>query len=306
MIEFVQLVIVGVIVGSIVGLGAMGLTLTYGVFKFANFAHADLMTLGMYLAFFVVVNLGLAGSPIGPFSIGWGMLGAVAFACAGVAAVSVAAERLVFRRLRTRGSGFLTMEIAALGIAILLQAVVQGLWGSSPERYSTGIQEAWAFAGGLRIKPDHALIIALTLVLAAALHLLLHRTRIGTAMRATSDNAQLAEASGIDTDRIRQATWVIAGALTAIAGVMFAVQSQLRFDAGFEFLLLPMFAAVILGGIGNPWGALVGGLVVGVSQEVSTLWIDTGFKPGVPFAILILMLIVRPRGLFGSSIQGAG
>ena len=121
-------------------------------------------------------------------------------------------------------------------------------------------------------------------------------------MRATADNAQLAEASGIDTERIRQATWVIAAALTAVAGIMFAVQSQLRFDAGFEFLLLPMFAAVILGGIGNPWGALAGGMVVGVSQELSTEWIDTGFKAAVPFVILILMLIVRPRGLFGTSL----
>ena len=302
MTEFAQLVIVGVIVGSIVGLGAMGLTLIYGVFKFANFAHADLMTLAMYLAYFVVADVGLYGGTIGPFSFGWGMLAGALVAWAGVSAVVLGADRLVFRRLRARGSGFLTMEIAALGVAIALQAVVQGVWGSSPLRYSDGIQRAWTIAGGLKIKPDHALIVALTLVLAAALYLLLHRTRLGTAMRATADNAQLAEASGIDTERIRQATWAIAAALIAIGGITFAVQSQLRFDAGFEFLLLPMFAAVILGGIGNPWGALVGGLLVGVSQEVSTLWIDTGFKPGVPFAILIAMLIVRPRGLFGSAV----
>ena len=302
MTEFAQLVLVGVIVGSIFGLGAMGLTLIYGVFKFANFAHADLMTLAMYLAYFVVADLGIYGGTIGPFSFGWGMLPGALVAWGGVSAVALGADRLVFRRLRARGSGFLTMEIAALGVAIALQAVVQGVWGSSPLRYSDGIQRAWTIAGGLKIKPDHALIVALTLVLATALYLLLHRTRLGTAMRATSDNAQLAEASGIDTERIRQATWVIAAALIAIGGITFAVQSQLRFDAGFEFLLLPMFAAVILGGIGNPWGALVGGLLVGVTQEVSTLWIDTGFKPGVPFVILIAMLIVRPRGLFGSAV----
>ena len=300
MIDILQLVIVGVVVGSIIGLGAMGLTLTFGVLKFANFAHADLMTLGMYLAFFVIVDLGIETGNIGPFSFGWGMVPALLVAWGGVAAVSVGADRFVFRPLRGRGADFLSLGIASLGIAIALQAAVQAVWGSSPLRYHNEIHPAWTLVGGLKLKADQLLIVGLTLAMAVALYLLLHRTRLGTAMRATSDNAPLAEASGIDTERVRLATWVIAGAMTAVAGVMFALQSQLRHDAGFEFLLLPMFAAVILGGIGNPWGALAGGLIVGVSQEVSTEWINTGFKPGVPFLILILILIVRPRGLFGS------
>ena len=280
----------------------MGLTLTYGILKFANFAHADFMTLGMYLAFFVVVDVGWAGSDIGPLSFGWGMLAGAALAMGGVAVFAVAVDRSVFQPLRNRGGGFLTIAIASLGISIALRAVIQMIWGPAPRRYSTGINEAWTIFGELRIKADQVLIIALTVLFAFALYLLLYRTRLGTAMRATADNALLAEASGIDTERIRRATWVIAGTMTAVAGIMFAVQSQLRFNAGFEFMLLPMFAAVILGGIGNPWGALAGGLIVGISQEVSTEWIDTGFKPAVPFVILILMLLVRPRGLFGSSI----
>ena len=232
MIEIAQLILIGIIVGSIIGLGAMGLTLVYGVFKFANFAHADLMTLGMYLAFFVYVDLGLSVGHIGPFSFGWGMIAAVLFAWAGVAAVSVGADRFVFRRLRARQTGLLNLEIAALGIAIALQAVVQMIWGSAPLRYHNEIHEAWTFAGGLKLKADQLLFIILMPVLAVALYLLLHRTRLGTAMRAPADNAPLAEASGIDTERVRLATWVIAAALTAVAGVMFALQSQLRFDAG--------------------------------------------------------------------------
>ncbi len=302
MTEIVHLAVIGLIVGSIIGLGAMGLTLTYGILRFANFAHADLMTLGMYLAFFVVVDLGLAGAEIGPLSFGWGMIPAALFAIAGVALFAVASDRIVFRRLRDRGSGFLTLAIASLGVGIMLRAAIQIIWGPSQRRYTTGIHEAWTILGDVRIKPDQLLIIALTAASAALLYLLLYRTRLGTAMRATSDNPQLAEASGIDTERIRQATWAIAGALIAVAGIMLALQSQLRFNAGFEFMLLPMFAAVIVGGIGNPWGALAGGLLVGISQEVSTEWIDTGFKPAIPFAILIATLIVRPRGLFGSSI----
>lgn len=280
----------------------MGLTLTYGILKFANFAHADLMTLGMYLAFFFVADLGLAGGSIGALSFGWGMIPAALLAIAGVSAFVVAVDIVVFRPLRARGASFLTLAIASLGVGIMLRATIQAIWGAAPRRYSSGINEAWTIFGDLKIKADQVLIIALTLLFALLLYLLLYRTRLGTAMRATADNAELAEASGIETERIRLATWAIAGSMIAVAGIMFAVQSQLRFNAGFEFMLLPMFAAVILGGIGNPWGALAGGLIIGISQEVSTEWINTGLKPAVPFVILILTLLVRPRGLFGSTI----
>ncbi len=287
--------------GSIIGLGAIGLTLTYGVMKFANFAHGDLMTLGMFLAFFIVVDLGLDGGKIGPLSFGWGMIPAAIFAMAAVALVVFVINRLVFRPLRERGSGIITMAIASLGIGIMVRAIVQIIWGPSPERYSGGINKAITIFWDLKVKPDQFFIVALTFVLVIAVYFLLYRTKLGKAMRATSDNAELAEVVGIETERIRQATWIIGGLLIAIAGIMLGLQAQLRFNAGFN-LILPMFAATILGGIGNPWGALVGGLIVGVSQEVSTEWINTGLKPGVPFLILIIMLIIRPRGLFGSNI----
>ena len=287
--------------GSIVGLGAIGLTLTYGVLKFANFAHGDLMTLGMFLAFVIVVDLGFDGGTIGPLSFGWGMIPAALFAMAAVAVVVLGLNRFVFRPLRARGGGFITMAIASLGIGIMVRAIVQMIWGPSPERYTTGIQHAITIFWDLKVKPDQFFIVALTIVLAAAVYLLLYRTKLGKAMRATADNPQLAEVAGIETERVRQWTWVTAGALIAIAGIMLALQSQLRFNSGFT-LIVPLFAATILGGIGNPIGAFLGGMVVGISQEVSTEWINTGLKPGVPFLILILMLLVRPRGLLGSNI----
>ena len=299
--EVAQLVIVGIIVGSIIGLGGIGLTLTYGVVKFANFAHGDLMSLGMFVALFMIADVGLGGGSIGPLSFGWGMIPAILMAMVVVAAVATGIDFTVYRQLRRRGSGILTMAIASLGVGIIVRAVVQLVWGASPERYVSGIQKATSIFGDLKVKPDQFFIVGLTLVLVVLVYLLLYRTRLGKAMRATSDNPELAEAAGIDTERIRQWTWVIGGGLIAIAGVMLAIQAQLRFDAGFS-LILPMFAAVILGGIGNPWGALVGGLVVGISQEVSVHWIDSGLKPGVPFMVLIVMLLVRPRGLFGSSV----
>ena len=299
--DILQLVVVGIIVGSIIGLGAIGLTLTYGVMKFANFAHGDLMTLGMFLALFIVSDLGLGGGKIGPLSFGWGMLLAALFAMAGVAGLALLLDRLVFRPLRGRGSGIITMAVASLGIGIGVRAVVQMIWGPSPTRYSTGINKAVTIAGEIKVQPDQFLIVALTLFLSVAVYLLLYRTKLGKAMRATADNPALAEIAGIETESVRRWVWIVGGGLIAIAGIMLALQAQLRFDAGFS-LILPLFAAAILGGIGNPLGALIGGLVVGISQEVSTEWIDTGLKPGVPFVILILMLLVRPRGLFGSSV----
>jgi branched-chain amino acid transport system permease protein len=300
MTELLQLAVIGLIVGSIVGLGAMGLTLSYGIMKFPNFAHGDMMTLGMFMAFFVVANLGLAGPTLGPFSFPVGLIPGLILAMVVVAVVAALADIAIYRRLRSRGTTIVTMAIASLGVAIMLRVVVQFFWGASPQRYSVGVTEALAF-GDIRIKSDQILIIVLTFVIAGLLYLLLYKTRLGKAMRATSDNAVLADISGVDTERVRLATWAIAGALIAVAGIMFGVQAQLRFDTGFTFLL-PMFAAVILGGIGNPWGALVGGLIVGLSQEMSTYWISAGYKAGVPFAILIAMLLIRPRGLFGTNI----
>ena len=299
MLDLAQLVIVGLVVGSIIGLGAMGLTLSYGIMKFANFAHGDMMSLGMFMAYAAVTTFGMG--PLGPFSVGWAMIPALLLAMLGVGVLAAGVDQVVYRPLRRRGSSTISMAIASLGIAIMVRALIQMEWGPSPVRYASGINRAWTLPGDLKIRPDQVLIIAAMLLVAVAVYLLLFKTRLGKAMRATSDNAALAEISGIDTERIRASTWVIAGGLIAVAGVMFGIQSQLKFDAGFEFLL-PMFAAVILGGIGNPWGALVGGLIVGISQETSTYWIPTGYKTAVPFVLLTIMLVVRPRGLFGSTV----
>jgi branched-chain amino acid transport system permease protein/neutral amino acid transport system permease protein len=298
--DVLQLTVVGLVVGSILGLGSIGLTLTYGILKFANFSHGDLMALGMFITYFFVGNLGWMGPRIGPLSVGWGIVPAIGLSMAVVAGWAALVDRFVYRPLRAREGAVIVMAIASLGIAIMTRAVIEVVWGPKPLRYSTGINEAWSF-GAVHLKPDQILTMAMAVVAMGLLYFLLYRTRLGRAMRATADNPVLAEISGIDTERVRLAVWVIAGAFIAVAGTMFGVQSQIRFDAGFTFLL-PMFAAVILGGIGNPWGAMAGALIVGVSQEVSTLWLATGFKTAVPFALLILMLIVRPRGLFGSTI----
>ena len=282
----------------------MGLTLVYGVLGVADFSHGDKLTWGMFLTLFVVSseggNLGFVGGKFGSLSFGWGVVVGLIVAMIGVAAISAVSERVIYRRLRRTGGQFFVFSIASLGVSIVLRALIQLIWGPSNFRFTPGIHPAIEILGGIRVKPDQFFIVGVTLLAAFLLYWLLYRTRFGKAMRATADNPDLAEASGIDTNRIRLGTWIVGGMLAALAGVMLGIQAEVRFDAGFR-LLLPVFAAVILGGIGNPWGALLGGLTVGIAQEVSTQWIDTGLKPGVPFMIVIVVLLLRPRGLFGQT-----
>ena len=152
---------------------------------------------------------------------------------------------------------------------------------------------------GITLKADQIFIFATVAVVATVVYLLLFRTRIGKAMRATSDNPDLARVSGIDTDQVIRWTWAIGGALVAIAGVLLAIQAQLKPELGFT-ILLPLFAATILGGIGSPQGALVGAMIVGVTQEVSVEFVAPGYKFAVAFVILIIILLLRPSGLFGA------
>jgi branched-chain amino acid transport system permease protein/neutral amino acid transport system permease protein len=296
-----QLFVIGIIVGCILALGAIGLTLVYGILRFANFAHGDMMTMGAYVAFFAYFS----GGSIGPFSFGWGMIPAALFAAAAIAGLSVAADRTIYRTLRRRGSGVAIFAIASLGFALMIRATVLLLWGPQPKLYEKGAQIAWDFPFDTKVKPDQVFIIAATLVLIVLVYFLLYRTKLGKAMRATSDNPDLARISGINTDSIIIWTWCIAGGLVAAAGILLGIQTQLTPEMGFS-LLIPMFAATILGAIGSPHGALLGALIVGVSQEAS-VGLDLpfppgwgpGYKPAVAFFVLIIILIMRPQGLFG-------
>jgi branched-chain amino acid transport system permease protein len=331
-----QLFVIGIIVGSILALGALGLTLIYGVLKFGNFAHGDTMMLGAYLAFFFLTGLvretrrdtdvGIsfnelpgATERLGDLSFGYGFLAALALAAVVVAAFSVGLDRLVYRRLRQRKSGIVIFAACSIGIAFALRAVLLMIWGPEPRTYVSGITPKNDYPLDISLKTNEVFTFLVALTLAVLVYLLLFRTKLGKAMRAYADNADLARVSGINTDRIITWTWAIGGALMAIAGVLLALQANLKPELGFQ-LLLPLFAAAILGGLGKPQGAFIGALVVGVSQETSVafgpvlsdffevfslgLWspdvhISAGYKPGVAFVILIVILLLRPRGLFG-------
>ena len=298
------LVVNGAVLGAIIALGAIGLTLIYGILNFANIAHGDYMTLGAYLTLFIVggalAALGIEGTGLGPFTFGYPVLLALPVAAAAVAAVAIGLDALIYRRLRERGVNAVVLAMASLGVAIALRGLVQIVWSGDAQRLPRESKSVYHLPMDVRVPPDAIFVAVVAVALVTAVYLILTRTKMGKAMRATADNPQLARVSGIDTRRVIRWTWAMGASLAATAGVLLAVyQAQMLPIMGWRFLI-PLFAAAILGGIGNPYGALVGAFAIGVASEVSTQWINPSYKPAVAFAILIAMLLARPRGIFGS------
>ena len=298
-----SLVVNGVFLGAIIALGAIGLTMVYGLLNFANVAHGDYMTMGAYVALFIVVGvlpwLGIEGSGLGPFTFGYPVLIALPLAVAIVAAGAIVLDVTIYRRLRARGVNAVVMSMASLGIAIALRGLVQVIWTGEVQHFPRESRQVFHLPMDVRVPPDAIFITILAVILVAAVYVILTHTRMGKAMRATADNPDLALVSGIDTRQVIWWAWGMAAALSATAGILLAVyQAQLLPIMGWKFLI-PLFAAVILGGLGNPYGALVGAFVIGVTSEVSTQWLNPSYKPAVAFAIMIIMLLIRPRGIFG-------
>jgi branched-chain amino acid transport system permease protein len=301
-----QLIADGLVVGSVIALGAVGLTLTYSILRFANFGQGEFMTWGAYLAvsaltFVLAMTGGGVMEPMGPFSFGWQLIVAMVLAAVLTAVLALVVDWLLFRRLR-RGNA-ITLVIASFGAALALRNLVQFLYGTLPEYYTREIQIAIRLVprdvmGGLRVTPDQMLVIGLTIGLMVALQLLLTRTTLGRAMRATAMNPALARVAGVDTDAVVRATWVIGAALAAVAGVFAGIVGQIRPMLGFD-LLLPLFAAAILGGIGSVRGAVAGGYIVGLAESLSVPLVGAEYRAATAFVVLIGILLVRPTGLFG-------
>ena len=264
-------------------LGAIGVSLTFGILRFANFAHGDLMTIGAYFGFVLIQQVGL------PFWV------SLPIACLLAVGVAITIDYLVFRQLRSRPPVILL--ISSFGIALILRSLIQLIWGSDQLVYRQGIQQSWQF-GGLSLKPDQLVIVVGAIALVTALHFFLQNTKIGKAMRAMADNVDLAKVSGINTERVVLWTWALGAVMACAAGVFLGLDTQLAPTMGWS-ILLSIFAAAILGGIGSPYGAIAGGLVIGLASELSTLVISPAYKSAVAFAILVVMLIVRPTGLLG-------
>jgi branched-chain amino acid transport system permease protein len=189
------------------------------------------------------------------------------------------------------------MVMASFGAAMALRSLLEFLFTPQPVYYSRALQIA-VRVGGIRVTPDQALTLALALVIVVAMFLLMSRTTLGRSMRAVSENPTLAAIVGVDVRRVVRATWFLGGALAAAAGIMVGITIQVRPYMGFD-LLLPLFAAAILGGIGSMPGAVLGGLIVGLAEAASVPLVGAGYRGAVAFLVLIAVLIVRPTGLFG-------
>ena len=283
---FAQTTISGLVSGSYIALGAVGLTLVYGILKLVNFAHGDMLTFGAYIAFLFNVTIGLP------------LVLALVVAIAATAVVGVLLELAMWRPMRRKRAGMLQLLLMAIGLAFVLRNGIQFVAGSAPKRLDVNVTTSIEFLG-LSIGRTELIVVIVGFTTLFSVALMIRRTSLGRQMRALSDNFDLAETTGIDTGRVVLVTWILAAGLAGLAGVMVvAAQGRLSPNTGF-FLLLPMFAAVILGGIGNAYGALAGGLVIGLSQEWATLFWAVEWKVVVSFAVLILVLIVRPQGIFG-------
>jgi branched-chain amino acid transport system permease protein len=302
-----QLITNGLIVGSVIALGAIGVTLTYSLLRFANFAHGELLTWGAYLTLtflgvFLAVSGGGVMQPIGPFSFGWQLLAGLAVAAVLTALIALAVERFVFARLRRKGTA-IVLVIASFGVALALRNLVMFTYGGIPEYYSREIQiairilprDVW---GGIRITPDQLFVLGLTAVTVLFLHLFLTRTTMGKAMRATSENPDLARITGIDVEAVIRLTWIIGAMLAAVAGAFAGLTVQVRPGLGLD-LLLPLFSAAILGGIGSVYGAVLGGLIIGLGESLSVPLFGAEYRAATAFLLLIGILLVRPTGILG-------
>ncbi|HWQ96458.1 MAG TPA: branched-chain amino acid ABC transporter permease [Candidatus Methylomirabilis sp.] len=284
-----QIIINSMVTGSIYVLIAIGLTMVYKVLKFANFSHAELVTSGAYVAYIINVSLG------------WGLIYGLIIAFLITGLLGIAADRLIFLKLRNKRSDVISMMIASIGFGLVIRHLIQQVWGPQLRWYKFE-GKTYDLSGGSITELQIYIIISSTLLI-LLLHFLFTRTRVGKAMRAVSDNPTLVMASGIDTERILLWVWFIGGGLAGIGGVFRGADTMLVPLLGWE-ILLPAFAVVILGSIGSFYGAILAAYILGFAENfgvmiLSDLSISTGYRPVIAFIILILVLIIRPTGIMG-------
>jgi neutral amino acid transport system permease protein len=284
--ELAQATINGLVSGAYFALGAAGLTLVYGVLKLVNFAHGEFLTFGAYMA---IVARSAFGFPLGL---------ALPFAFVTTALLALAIEMVMWRPMRRKGAGVMQLLLMALGLAFVIRNVIQLIAGTEVRQLGANVTSSVTFHG-LHIGRTELWVVILAFAVLVALATMLSRTRLGMHIRALSDNPELAATTGLDTDRIIVYTWVLAGGLAGIAGVVYGASiGVITPNLGFG-IVLSIFAAVIVGGIGDAYGALAGGVLIGLVQEWSTLVVPVNLKVAVGFGAMILVLILRPQGIFG-------
>jgi len=281
--EIAQLVLNGLMAGTILAVPAIGFTAIYAVLRFPNFAIASHLTIGAFAGWLANVSLGL------PAALAVG----VAFAAAGVA--GVVSDELILKPLRPAGA--LTTAIAAVALTLVLENVIRFVFGNDLRGYALPIRRDWQVAG-LRIAPQQVQNFGLAIVAMTAVFLFLAFTRTGKAMRAVADNPTLASVKGIDTDRVARLTTFVAMGLAGVGGVLLGLDTSIDPLTGFR-VILSVFAAAVVGGLGSIPGAVVGALTIGVGEELSLLVLAPAYRTVVGFAAILLVLTLRPRGILG-------
>lgn len=303
----IQSLLDGILTGAIISLGAIGLTMVMHILRFANFAYAEILAIGAYVAL-VADKLFSALVPVfdaalAPTTLSVSLLLALVVAMVAAGASAVVIDKLIFARIRARADA-LSMVFASFGVALILRNVIALVFGHHPQLYSQDIAIArvLSFDPLILIKPDQVFVLGAALVLMAAFHLVLTRTTFGYALRAVAENPALAQVSGVNLKRMIVAVWMIGGALSAAAGVFYTLTNQLTPMLGHTFLL-PVFAATIVGGIGSVYGAVLGGFIVGIASGLSLMVLPSGYTPAMPFLLILAVLLVRPHGLFGEEAR---
>jgi neutral amino acid transport system permease protein len=280
---WLELVMAGVVSGLIIGLMALSITLVFGIARFPNAAAGDIMTAGAY------------GALLGHQATGVLVLGGLVGAGVG-AVLGLASYWLVFRRLAGRAA--VAMLVASIGIGFMIRAALGVGFGHAQQVFQLPLVRPWRFEG-VRIHPNDLTLAAVAFSALAIVFTVLYLTPVGRRMRAVADNPALARVSGISPERVMVALWLLAGAIAAVAGCMLGAKTVVSPEVGWD-MLLPAFAATILGGIGNPLGAVVAGLILGIAQELATPFVGFTYKLALSFVVILVVLLIKPRGLFGS------
>lgn len=281
-----QLTVSGIQFGLMIALGALGLSIIYGTTGLTNFAHGEILTFGALATWTFNAGFGL------PFILA-AVLGLILTALFGW--LNNAA---LWKPLRKRGTGLIAMMIVSIGLALLLRNLYLFFYGGDKAAYAEYAGLAGLSLGPVSITPTDIVSIIVAVIALAAVVLIINRTRMGKATRAVSDNPSLASSAGINVERVITFVWVLGAALAGLGGILLGFTQQVSFQMGFQILLL-IFAAVTLGGLGTVWGAIVGSLVVGLFLQLTTLVIPTELKSVGALLVLIVILLVRPYGLLG-------
>ena len=274
----------GLITASVLALAAVGLSLQFGVTNYVNFAYGEFLTLGAYFAWTLSHGLGL------------NIWLSVALAAVLMGVFGVVLNRVLLKPFTEKGVPLRFLLVVTFGLSLFLSNLILAIWGPNFKTLDLP-REAPHRLGPFLFTNSQLAIIGIAAVAMLGVHVLLTRTEVGKAMRAMSDSVDLAQVSGIDTSRITTFTWLVSGALAGLAGVVLVINiNSFQPSVGGEFLFV-IFAAVILGGVGSPYGAMLGALVIGLATEMSAVVVNSAYKNDVAFALLILTLLLRPSGI---------